>query len=897
MKITDYFTTPVLRFLFPFCLLCAAGCTTAKIYNTSVTTDSYSSSYDVATLAADNKTILLPYNRIIDPAGTVIRYGQPSLENHSLDCVLLPGERILAVEDRYGIAFFDVQNNKLLFHLDYTSNSLYRTLMSTYSGIKVLKQENDIHIYWGASSPGTRASYIMDAVWDGEKAEIRDAISFNAVAPATMALPNDIAINKEKGEYYLYVVLNGNSQLSKIRLSDKKVIWTTPTGMAPFGIALSPTRAYVTNWAGPVPTDTSKETAGIPYGEVYVDHRTGATSSGTVSVIDLESGNTLSEIETGLHPNAIAISKDQQFVYVSNGNSDNISVISTKSDKVVNSISVRLNGEENSFIGDSPNALALNAGDTILYVANGMDNAVAVISLGEISSSLGKGNSRIAGFIPTEAYPSGLVLGNQNLYVANLEGEGARVNTGNGYQAHQQEATISIIPLPGEDKLNSYTERVKNANLLFRTKLSQLLPRNNVAAKPVPERIGEPSVFKHVVYIIKENKTYDQVMGDVPEGNGMKSLCIYGSNITPNQHLLAKQFLLMDNYYVSGKSSAEGHSWTDASIVTDYIEKNVRAWFRSYPHVLTDAMVYNKQGFLWNNALDHGKTVRIYGEACSPVWPNGMGWKQIYESRQQGKLIDFTNESTISRVRPIMSPGYPCYQGQHFADQIRADAFIKELNDFEKAPGDQLPQLMILALPADHTAGLREGFPTPEAMVADNDFALGRIIEALSKSRFWDSTVVFVTQDDSQSGWDHVSAYRTTGFVLSPYSHLQKTIHTNYNQTCVVRTIEQILGIPPMNVMDATALPMFNCFSAELNRDPFTALKNNIPIDQMNKSSTALTGKAKEYSLLSSSHKLNEIDNGNDDLLNRILWFAAKGDTSYPRNMTIPKEDREDDDD
>ncbi len=889
--------TRFLKALPLFWLLSITSCTTSKIYNTSITKDSYSSPYDVATLAVDNKAILLPYNRIIDPAGTVIRYGKPSQENHSLDCVLLPGEEILAVEDRYGVAFFNVQNNKLLFHLDYTSIDSYKTLVSTYSGIKVLKQGNVVHIYWGASSPSTKASYIMDAVWDGEKAEIRDAISFNAVAPAPMALPNDIAINEEKGEYYFYVVLNGNSQLCKVRLSDKKTVWTTATGTAPFGIALSSSKAYVTNWAGPVPTDTSRETAGIPYGSAYVDPRTGATALGTVSVIDLESGKTISEIETGLHPNAIIISNDQQFVYVSNGNSDNISVISTTNDKVVETISVRLNGEENSFTGDSPNALAINASDTILYVANGMDNAVAMIRLGESSSSFGKGKSIIEGFIPTEAYPAGLALSKQTLYVANLEGEGARASTNKTYQAHQQEATISIIPLPDKNKLKSYTERVKNANLLFRTKLSKLLPRDNIAPKPVPERIGEPSVFKHVVYIIKENKTYDQVMGDVPEGDGMKSLCIYGENITPNQHLLAKQFLLMDNYYVSGKSSAEGHSWTDAAIVTDYIEKNVRAWFRSYPHVLADVMVYNKEGFLWNNALDHGKTVRIYGEACSPVWPNGIGWKQIYDSRQQGKLIEFKNESTISRVRPIMSSTYPCYQGQHFADQIRADAFIKELNEFEKMAGDQLPQLMILALPADHTSGLSEGFPTPQAMVADNDFALGRIIEALTRSRFWDSTVVFVTQDDSQSGWDHVSAYRTTGFVISPYSRLQKTIHTNYNQTCVVRTIEQILGIPPMNVMDATALPMFDCFSAELNGDPFTALKNNIPIDQMNKSSAALTGKAKEYSLLSSSHKLHEIDNGNDDLLNRILWFAAKGDKSYPRNMTIPKKDRKDDDD
>lgn len=882
-----------------FVLVCFLTISCTKhLYKTSVSFDKdYHSGYDDTTLAPGQSSILLPYNRFIDPAGTVIRFGRTNLENHSLDCVLLPGEKILAVEDRYGVAFIDVENNKLLYHLDYESETSYKGLMSTYSGIKVLKQNDLIHIYWGASNPVTKTSFIIEAVWDGKKAAIKNSISFNAVAPAPMALPNDIAINKEGDEYYLYVVLNGNNQLTKIRLRDKKSIWTTATGMAPFGVALSSSKAYITNWAGPVATDAAKETAGIPYGKVYVDPRTGATALGTVSVIDLQTGKLQAEVETGLHPNAIILSKDQQFVFVANGNSDNVSVINTATDKVVETISVRLNGKENPFIGDSPNALVINNSGTLLYVANGMDNAVAVISLGEISSASGKGKTVIEGFIPTEAYPAGLALTEQALYVANLEGEGARASTNKQYQVHQQEATISIIPLPDKNTLNSYTTRVKNANLLFRTKLSQLSPRKIVAPKPVPERIGEPSVFKHVVYIIKENKTYDQVLGDMPEGDGMKSLCIYGDSITPNQHQLAKQFLLLDNYYVSGKSSAEGHSWTDAAIVTDYVEKNVRAWFRSYPHVLADAMVYNKEGFLWNNALDHGKTVRIYGEACAPKWNRSLGWKELYQLHKEGKPIQFTNETTISRVRPIMSLSYPCYDGATFADQIRADAFIKELNDFEKMPGDQLPQLMILALPADHTTGLREGFPTPRAMVADNDLALGRIIEALTKSRFWDSTVVFVTEDDSQSGWDHVSAYRTTGFVVSPYSRLQKTVHTNYNQTCIVRTIEQILGIPPMNVMDATALPMFDCFSGDINKTAYTFLKNNIPLDEMNKSATTLTGKAKKFTLLSSSPQFDHIDSGDDDLLNRILWFAAMGNKSYPKKMTIPKKNRNDDDD
>jgi YVTN family beta-propeller protein len=872
------------------------ACKTTMGYQSTVVADrSYHSSYDDTTMMNDNGLVMMPYNRVIDPAGTMMKFGNPSLENHSLDCVLLPGGKVLAVEDRYGMALIDVEQKKLLVHVDYDGK--FKGLMSTYSGIKVLETGGVVHIFWGASNPSAKTSFILDAVWDGKKASITDAIAFKPVDPSPMALPNDIAINNEGGENYLYVVLNGNSRLSKIRLSDRKELWSTETGMAPFGIVIVGSKAYVTNWAGPVPTDSKKETAGVPYGAVYIDPRTGATARGTVSVMDLVTGKTLKEIEVGLHPNAIIASADGKFVYVANGNSDEVSVIGTGKDRVVETLPVRLKGEENKYIGDSPNALAIDKSGTKLYVSCGMDNAVAVIDLGEKVSTSGKGLSLTGGFIPTEAYPAGLVLTDNALIVANLEGEGARVKTDKGYTIHQQEATVSFIDLPDRSTLSGYTARVEAANMLYRTKLTQRLPRKGVAPRPVPERIGEPSVFKHVVYIIKENKTYDQVMGDVASGNGSKELCVFGEAVTPNQHRLAKEFMLLDNYYASGKCSAEGHSWTDAAIVTDYVEKNVRAWFRSYPHVLGDALVYNKQGFIWNNALDHGKTVRIYGEACTLNWKGSKNWETNYNDFLAGKPADFENVTTISRVRPILAPGYPGFDGQNVPDQMRAAAFIKELKEYEKQPGDQLPNLIVMALPADHTVGTKEGNPTPQAMVADNDLALGQIIEALTKSKYWSSTVVFVTEDDSQSGWDHVSAYRTNGLVISPYSHLQKTVHTNYNQTCMVRTIEQILGIPPMNVIDATALPMYDCFTTLPDPSAYVKVKNRVSLTEMNKSVASLTGKAKKFALLSATPQFEHIDGGNDDLLNRILWYATKGNVAYPKGMTLPKKEQVDGDD
>ena len=479
-----------------------------------------------------------------------------------------------------------------------------------------------------------------------------------------------------------------------------------------------------------------------------------------------------------------------------------------------------------------------------------------------------------------------------------MEGNGARALTpveqgGQGrnprisqdaYTAHRQRATVSIISLPTKTELRTYTERTRTSAMQFRLALAAKLPRPGTRPRPVPERIGEPSVFKHVVYIIKENRTYDQVLGDMPEGRGMASLCVFGDSITPNQHRLAREFLLLDNYYASGKSSAEGHHWVDAGMVTDYTEKSVRAWFRSYPHVLYDALVYNKNGLIWNNALDHGKSVRIYGEACTCQFDKKQyNWQKLYQLRETGQPFSYTNTTTISRVRPILAMDFPGCDDEIINDQMRADAFIRELNETAAKPGDAWPNLMVMSLPNDHTSGMSPAFPTPRAMVADNDLAVGRIVEAIQKSRFGATTAIFITEDDSQAGWDHISAYRTTGFVISPYSRLKRTVTTNYNQTSMLRTIEQILGLPPMNVIDATAQPMFDCFTDQPNAMPYTALPNRVPLTEMNKPLTALRGKAKQYARDSMEQAEEGIDTGEDAKTNQILWFWARGNKPYPK--------------
>lgn len=304
-----------------------------------------------------------------------------------------------------------------------------------------------------------------------------------------------------------------------------------------------------------------------------------------------------------------------------------------------------------------------------------------------------------------------------------------------------------------------------------------------------------------------------------------------------------------------------------------------------------DALVYDANGFIWNNAADHGKTVRIYGEASAPHFDEKLTAAQIYNDYKAGLPFKFYNTTTISRVRPMLSQNYPGSDDLKISDQIRAEAFIKELKDYESKPGDALPNLMVMALSDDHTEGTRPGMPKPNSMVADNDLALGRIIEAVSKSRFWKNTVIFVTEDDSQAGWDHVSAYRTTGFVISPYSCLQHTVSTNYNQTCIVRSIEQILGLPPMNVIDATALPMFDCFTNKFSDMSYTAVQNQIPIMDINPGLSTLKGADLYFAKASSLPEFDHVDGGRDDLLNRILWHAAKGKKAYPAKLTGKDDD------
>ncbi|WP_217278626.1 YncE family protein [Hymenobacter sp. BRD67] len=368
--------------------------------------------YDDSTLHSTHLPVLMPYNRLLAPAGRVVAYGSTDLENHALDVQLVPDTPLLAVEDRYGVALIDTLQRTVAARWTYAADARTKGMMSTYSGLKVLRQEGVVHLLWSADNGQTHQGGVLDAEYTDGQLRLRRVFSF-APVHAPLALPNDLALTTEGGRRCLYVVLNGNNQLAKLDLTTGERLWTRTTGVAPYGVAVAGGRVFVSNWGGPLPTDTlHREVAGVPYGRAYIDPKTGAIAQGTVSVLEQADGKFIREIPVGLHPNAVLTSPDEQHVYVANGNSDAVSVLETSTLRLRETIAVQLLPTPPGYGGDSPNALALSADGTTLYVANGLDNAVAVVALGQAAARAGApGASQLRALYPPRPIPAAWLWG------------------------------------------------------------------------------------------------------------------------------------------------------------------------------------------------------------------------------------------------------------------------------------------------------------------------------------------------------------------------------------------------------------------------------------------------------------------------------------------------------
>ena len=696
--------------------------------------------------------------------------------------------------------------------------------------------------------------------------------------------PGGLVLDEAAG--LIYVTLSRNNTLGLVDPASQRVVQEIPAGIAPYCVVQIGEKAYVSNWGGrrPEPSDVTGPTSGS---RVIVDPETGIASSGTVSVIDLRARSAIREIPVGLHPSGITLSPDGALLYVANANSDTVSVIDTRSDVVVRTIGVKPMAELP--FGSAPNALTVSPDGTTLYVANGGNNLLAVVDLTA---------HRVRGLIPTGWYPSAVVLAEDGstLCVANAKGMGTHYTEANvplkeqmfgkdwhGYNTHDHLGSVSFIDVPAPAELAAHTYRAAS-NMRLPT-MKRVMDMASVEAKPVPipTRPGEVSVFKHVLYIIKENRTYDQVFGDLAQGDGDPELCLFGREVTPNHHALAEEFVLLDNFYCNGVLSADGHQWTNEGYVTDYIEKSFGGWPRSYPYEGDDALAFASSGFIWDHVLRKGLTFRDYGEFVhAEIDPPDATWRSVYEDYVNGtRNVSVRAHSPLHTLEPYLCPTFIGFPGI-VQDVYRAREFITEFQQFET--DGACPNFMIMLLPNNHTEGTREGFPTPQAMVADNDLALGRIVEAVSHSRFWPETVILVVEDDPQAGLDHVDSHRTVALCISPYTKRSCVDHTHYNQTGMLRTIELIFGLAPMNQLTMAANPMVNCFQETPDFTPYKARPNNIPLDEMNPKLASLRGKAKYYAKKSMELPLDDIDLADEYDFNRIIWHAVKGyDVPYPR--------------
>jgi YVTN family beta-propeller protein len=708
-------------------------------------------------------------------------------------------------------------------------------------------------------------------------------------------IPAGLAVSRDGKR--LYVALNLSNRLAELDAASGQVLRLWEVGVAPFGVALAGQKAYVSNWGGRRP-DGACVTGPAGRGtRVRVDPVRHIADEGSVSVIDLgqaedkpEVRSAKVEVLTGVGACAIAASPDGRWVVVANAGSDTLSVIEVRTDRVAETICARQNPAD--LFGAQPNGLAFDKSGSRLFVCNGTQNAVAVFDFRP-------GKSSLRGLIPVGWFP-GAVAYDRNrkaICVANIKGIGSPGHVEPGaplrFNSHQSFGTLSLVPVPEAGELSRLTQ-VALGDLRYGLLQEAKLPaRANQPPRAAPERVGEPSSIRHVIYIIQENRTYDQVLGDLPQGNGDASLCVFGEQVTPNHHKVARDFVLLDNTYCSGICSADGHQWADSALGTDYLERSFVGWPRSYPFGGTDdcvdALAYSSAGFIWDNAIAHGKTLRDYGEfaVTETRWrdkakapgPSALDCYRDFVNRTGA--IEVSCRPSIESLRPYLVTNTAGW-GLHVPDVFRAAQFIQELKQFEQT-GD-LPNLSIISLPNDHTSGTSEGYPTPAAMAADNDLAFGQIVEAVSRSKFWKETCIFAIEDDPQAGWDHVSGYRTTCYLASPYAWRGAVVSTQYNQTSLLWTMELMLGLPPMNQMDATATPMTACFTDTPDFTPFTALTNNIPLDQMNPGPKKISDPLlRKEAYASARLPLAEPDKCPEDTLNRILWHALKGSQApYP---------------
>jgi YVTN family beta-propeller protein len=609
----------------------------------------------------------------------------------------------------------------------------------------------------------------------------------------------------------VYSAVNGQNKVVAIDAATGTVKQSWAVGNAPRGIALVGGKLYVSNEGGR-PAKAGDTTINSYGTDVVADPKTGASTTGTVSVIDTaDPSAAVGTIDVGLHPTAVYAKNGA--VFVTNTADNSVSVIDTRKDRAVQTIATQPWPEAS--VGYEPNAVTLTD-DGRLLVTLGRANAVAVYRYTSPQQP-----ARYVGLLPTDYFPSGITAVGKQVVVANTRGVDARRPDAAGHNTHDTTSSLTQFTLPSDLTVRSQTAKVFRQNGWTPGSVTMAKGKSRAKAVPVPARIGDPSTIKHVFLLVKENRTYDQVYGDLPQGDGNASLTQFGENVTPNQHALAEQFGLYDNFYDIGTNSAEGHNWLMQSDNPEYTESSAGEYTRSYD-TENDALGHQKSGFIWTGAQAAGKTVKDFGEFQSlETKPSGASWQNLYcDSKNMaatgaGTAYPIKTGSAIPSLNDVSVQGFPLF------DLDVPDIYKEQIwkQDFEKnGPAN----LNMFWFSNDHTGGPANA----AAEVADNDLAVGRTVDEITHSKYWKDSAIFVVEDDSQAGLDHVDGHRAPVQVISPYAEHGTVDSHYYSQITMMRTIEQILGIHPMNQLDSAATPMYGAFTRKADDTPFTAVPN-----------------------------------------------------------------------
>lgn len=781
--------------------------------------------------------IILPNGWGLSPAG----YGF-LLGDLPLNIAVSNSKKLMAVtnngQSTQSIQLIDVASGKILDNI---------VVGECWLGLKFSADEKNLY------ASGGNNNWILKYAISKNKLVLKDSLKLGDKWPNKIS-PAGIDIDDKKN--ILYVVTKENNSLYILNTITKKILGQYKLDGEAYTCLLSPDKKqlYITCWG-----------------------------CDKLFVFNTATKTFITKINVGDNPNDICLTKNGRYLFVANANDNSVSVINMASKKVIETLTSSL--YPNAPQGSTTNCVALSPDEKTLYIANADNNCVAVFDVSK------PGNSKSKGFIPTGWYPTCVKAIGKKIFVTNGKGFSSFANPDGPNPAATEEkvtyqkgetekpkheqyigglfiGTLSIINVPGEKQLAFYSREVYNNTPYTKQKETIAQGEKN---NPIPEKVGDTSPIKYVFYIVKENRTYDQVLGDISKGNGDTSLVLFGQNITPNQHKIVNDFALLDNFYVDAEVSEDGHNWSLGAYATDFLEKNWPTNYGgrggTYVGEGTSKTANNKNGFLWNDCERARVSYRTYGEFADDYKPNIPVLKN--------HLCRYFTGWDLN-VR----------------DTIRFNEWKKDFDSLVSI--NALPHLNTLRFPNDHTEGMRKGKPTPFAFAADNDLAVGMFLDYLSKSPVWKQSVVFIVEDDAQNGPDHVDAHRSPVYIAGPYVKRNFVDHTPYTTSGVLRTIELILGLPPMSQYDAAATSMWRSFTSIPDESAFNYLPENVDLNDKNMAVNKLSEKSETFNF-------SKEDAIPDNQFNEVLWEGIKGIAnplpSPKRAAFIRVNERKEDDD